>query len=190
MINTIKAAIPTVTSVNEAIGVVASIPGDFTVSRIQQVFKKYASFIVSVTPMNVIGFSLGAARLNATARCLRALASTKDHPFPAILYTGSLINPKGLEQASNVIGNAINNINEILMSLKMRERSLEQVRTQLQTTIIESSAAADNYLNVDYEEAISKLLELNRQDKVLGLAFSLSEKTLNAVLKQLEQAAS
>jgi flagellin-like hook-associated protein FlgL len=189
IINTINVAAPTVANLAAAINVVTNIFNGRSVNNIQQVLKKYAEFRVNTGVPDQPPLPQHQSRLNATVRTVKSLAAhILNSTFPNIFYAGNLTSHNGLELANVIVHNAIIVIDSVLASLKSRKNSLEHTKAQSQAMIIELPDAADRYLNVDYEKLISSLLQLDRQDKVASLAYCLSEKALNAVLKQLEQA--
>jgi flagellin-like hook-associated protein FlgL len=191
IINVINAAIPAVIDIEAAKGVIQNIPHDIhNTNVIQRLMQSFAAHIINKKANTGEHLNQGQNRLANAVGSLRLLAErSQGHPFSAVLYTGSFTSLKEIENASNVISNAISQIDRVLISLIMHKNSLEHAKTQQQTVIIESSSAADNYLNVNYDELIPRLLQLNRQDKVVSIAFCLSERTLNAILAMLLQTA-
>jgi len=189
MIHLLAVAMPHTHDIPSATNLVQGIAHDHTVSNIQKVFQKIIKFRVTTEVNNPGGLLQHQARLAQSISLLELMKNFPRSKIDIDIYTGSLSNFKGLETANKVINNVINNIATILASFKLRKNSLEQAKAQLQTVILESSYAADNYLNTDYDKLISTLLRLNRQDRVGIIAFSLSERALNATLEQLSQAA-
>ena len=185
MINTVNAEIDIVVNEPAAVNAIAMIPHDEHVNNIQKVFQGYANFLVSYRVANAGGIPHHQARLIRVLKGLKNLQSVCESSFPTALYAGYLTNSNGLKTALNVINNAINNFEEVLISLKTQKDKLEQAKIQLQTIITESNNAVDRYSNASYEEIIPQLLQLNQQNEVVGLVFSLSEKMLNAILEQV-----
>ena len=195
MINTINAAIPNAVGANENQAfvnqVIANIPHDpHDTNSIQTTLQTLAVDIVQKRHTVEPPLNRFQQKLTGTARTLRRLVERMQKiPFSTTLYTGSFLNEHGIENSGKIISEAISKIDIVMAGLEMKKRDLEQVKTQSQTIIIESSTAADNYLNTDYEKIVINLLQLARQEKMTSLAFGLSEEVLNIILGQLEQAA-
>ena len=109
--------------------------------------------------------------------------------FPNPIYIGSVKTPSSRMGALQIMDNAIRSIDTATAKLTGTQNALEAAKTNLQSLVIELNDAADNYLNADYEEIIPELLKLNREDRVASLAFSQSERAINAIISQLESAA-